>query len=88
MRIGKITGNIWATRKLDALNGFKLMVVQLINADNQGTDQSMVAVDTVGAGIGDIVLIASGGAARRAIEPSQGPVDAAIVGIIDDMSIS
>ncbi|WP_067516487.1 EutN/CcmL family microcompartment protein [Endozoicomonas ascidiicola] len=88
MLIGKVTGNIWATRKQDGLNGFKLMVVELINASEQETGQSLVAVDTVGAGIGDVVLIARGGAARRAILPSKGPVDEAIVGIVDNMEVN
>ncbi|MFK0573342.1 EutN/CcmL family microcompartment protein [Endozoicomonas sp.] len=85
MLIGKVTGNVWATRKLDGLNGFKLMIVELISPAEQETGQSLVAVDTVGAGIGDVVLIARGGAARKAILPSEGPADAAIVGIIDNM---
>ncbi len=88
MLIGKVTGNIWATRKQDGLNGFKLMVVELISPSEQEMGQSLVAVDTVGAGIGDIVLIARGGAARRAIRPSEGPVDEAIVGIVDNMEVS
>ncbi|KEI69415.1 MULTISPECIES: EutN/CcmL family microcompartment protein [Endozoicomonas] len=88
MLIGKVTGNIWATRKQDGLSGFKLMIVELINPSEQETGQSLVAVDTVGAGIGDIVLVARGGAARRAIRPSEGPVDEAIVGIVDNMEVS
>ena len=87
MLIGKVTGNIWATRKLDGLNGFKLMIVQLITPSEQETSTSLVAVDTVGAGIGDTVLIARGGAARRAILPSEGPVDEAIIGIVDNMEV-
>lgn len=88
MLIGKVTGNIWATRKQDGLSGFKLMIVELITPSEQEIGQSLVAVDTVGAGIGDIVLIARGGAARRAIRPSEGPVDEAIVGIVDNMESS
>ena len=87
MLIGKVTGNVWATRKQEGLSGFKLMIVELINPGEKEIGQSLVAVDTVGAGIGDTVLIARGGAARRAIEPSEGPVDAAIVGIVDNMEV-
>ena len=85
--IGKVTGNVWATRKQEGLNGCKLMIVQLINPSEKETGHSLVAVDTVGAGIGDIVLVARGGAARRAMQPSEGPVDEAIVGIVDNMEV-
>ncbi|GAA4649462.1 EutN/CcmL family microcompartment protein [Kistimonas scapharcae] len=88
MLIGKVTGNIWATRKLDGLNGFKLMIVSLVNSDGADSKSAMVAVDTVGAGIGDMVLVARGGAARKAAMIHEGPVDAAIVGIVDNMEIS
>lgn len=87
MLIGKVTGNVWATRKQDGLSGFKLMIVELINPSEKETGHFLVAVDTVGAGIGDTVLIARGGAARRAIQPSEGPVDEAIVGIVDNMEV-
>ena len=88
MLIGKVTGNLWATRKLDSLNGFKMMIVSLIDSDGEASKSAMVAVDTVGAGVGDMVLIARGGAARKAAMIHEGPVDAAIVGIVDNMEIS
>lgn len=78
MVIGKVVGNVWATRKLDHLSGLKFMIVELINGE------SMVACDGVGAGVGDKVLISTGSSARMAFDVSDLPVDAAIIGIIDE----
>lgn len=77
----KLIGNIWATRKLDALNGHKLMLAEVIGGLDNGI--RIVVIDTIGAGIGDKVIVAQGSAARRALEDDDLPVDAAVVGIID-----
>ena len=76
MIIGEVTGSLWATKKDDALNGHKLMIVT--------TDQNrnVVATDKIGAGIGDRVLLCFGHAAQSAANST---VDAAIVGIIDSI---
>ncbi len=85
MIIGEVKGNVWATRKEQALNGLKLMVVQRIDlANNSQYLESFVAVDCVGAGIGERVLITQGSSARLALSQSDAPVDAAIVGILDE----
>lgn len=87
MIIGKVIGNVWATRKESALNGLKLMVVQRLEAQtNQGLD-TFVAVDCVGAGTDEKVLIVTGSSARKALDNPLSPVDAAIVGIIDEVQI-
>lgn len=78
MIIGKVIGNVWATRKADNLSGLKFMIVELKN----GT--SLVASDGVGAGIGDKVLITRGSSARKAMNLEDAPIDAAIIGIIDE----
>ncbi|WP_147820276.1 EutN/CcmL family microcompartment protein [Salidesulfovibrio onnuriiensis] len=83
MMIGKVIGNVWATRKEDSLCGLKLMVVQRLDAANGGAKESFVAVDCVSAGIGEEVLVATGSSARKALRNQEAPVDAAIVGIID-----
>lgn len=82
MVIGTVKNSIWATRKMESLNGLKLMVVEL--EDNQFTS-SIVAIDTVGAGSGDRVLVTTGSAARVSVEDMCVPIDAAIVGIIDSI---
>lgn len=83
MIIGKVIGNVWATRKEERLNGFKLMVVQRMDMVNEKLRESLVAVDCVGAGVGERVLFVTGSSARMALRDPQTPVDAAIVGILD-----
>lgn len=84
MIIGRVTGSVVSTRKNERLIGSKFMIVQPV-ADT-GNGKTIVAVDNVGAGIGEYVLIAVGSAARIGCDMSNAPVDAAIVGIIDDPS--
>ncbi len=81
MLIGKIVGSVVATRKNERLIGSKFMVVETI-ADT-GDSKKVVAVDNVGAGIGEYVLVATGSAARIGCGQESAPIDAAIVGIID-----
>ncbi len=78
MYLGKVVGTVVATRKQETLVGAKLMLV----APYEGEGQTMVAVDTVGAGVGEIVLLTIGNPARNAVNRDS-PVDAAIVGIVD-----
>lgn len=87
MLIGKVIGNVWATRKEESLNGLKLMVVQRIDPFSDKGGDTLVAVDFVGAGIGETVLVATGSAARKAAAVNQAPVDATIVGIVDAVEI-
>ena len=83
MIIGKVTGSIVATRKNEKLVGCKLMIVEIFKSMNNGKT-NIIAVDNVGAGIGEIVMVAQGSAARIGCNLDNSPVDAAIVGIIDD----
>lgn len=85
MIIGQVIGNVWATRKEESLNGLKLMVVQRIDPVNAGQQESFVAADCVGAGIGERVLVVHGSSARKAMKCPDIPVDAAIVGILDEV---
>lgn len=82
MIIGKIVGSVVATRKNEKLVGSKFMIVEPI--DHMPVKGRMVAIDNVGAGIGEIVLIATGSAARIGCNMAEAPIDAAIVGIVDD----
>ena len=79
---GIIIGNIVSTRKQDALVGSKFMEVQIIRA-GQLTNEYIVAIDSVGAGIGETVLITTGSSARLALHNVNSPADAVIVGIVD-----
>lgn len=80
MVIGKVTGSIFSTRKLDSLTGSKLMVVNI----GKGKDDYVVAIDTLGAGIGEMVLVTMGDSARFACQNEKTPIDAVIVGIVDE----
>lgn len=83
MIIGKVTGSVVSTRKNENLVGSKFMIVEPIcemNADKS----KFVAVDNIGAGIGELVLVATGSAARIGCDKESSPIDAAIVGIIDN----
>jgi ethanolamine utilization protein EutN len=83
MLLAKVTGSIVSTSKNEKLIGYKFMTVQLIENDKP-VNKHLIAVDGVGAGIGEKVLIATGSAARLGISRSDAPVDAAIVGIVDE----
>ncbi len=81
MYIGKVVGSVVSTRKNEKLIGSKFMIVEL--AEGMGETQKLVAVDNVGAGIGETVLVATGSAARIGCDQESAPIDAAIVGIVD-----
>ena len=83
MLTAKLIDNIWATRKTPLLNGYKLMLVEVIGG-GKNDGQRLVAVDTISSGIGDRVLVTLGSSARRMVEDDSLPVVAAIVGIIDE----
>lgn len=87
MIICKVIGNVWATRKEETLSGLKLMVVRRVDITTDAEGASFVAVDCVGAGIGEPVLVTTGSSARKALKNQDSPVDAAIVGIIDGSEI-
>lgn len=78
MLICRVTGRVWATKKEPSLEGLKLMVVQ-----QEQDGKEVVAADTVGAGIGEMVLVVSGSTARGIFKSDNTPVDHAIVAILD-----
>ena len=82
MIIGKVVGSVVSTRKCDNLVGNKFMIVEPI--PSLKIDTRIVAVDKVGAGIGELVLVAQCSAARIGCGVEKAPIDAAIVGIIDE----
>ncbi|MBR4173036.1 MAG: EutN/CcmL family microcompartment protein [Clostridia bacterium] len=83
MLLAKVTGSIVSTSKNEKLVGYKFMTVQLIENDKL-VNKYLLAVDGVGAGIGEKVIVATGSAARIGISRADAPVDAAIVGIVDE----
>jgi ethanolamine utilization protein EutN len=94
MKIAKVVGNIVATRKDERLVGKKILVVQLLVPDTKGElepvstpDGFCVAVDLIGSGVGEHVIICTGSSARIAAGNSDAPIDSVIVGHIDTVDI-
>ena len=87
MILGKVVGTVVATRKDERLVSNKLLVVRPIDPSGKAEGNYLVAVDTVDAGVGETVLIVSGSSARMASGMKDCPVDAAIVGIIDQIEV-
>lgn len=83
MIIGKVVGSLFSTRKSEKLVGNKFMIVEPVE-DMRSTGSRLVAIDVIGAGIGEYVLVAQGSAARIGCDMADAPIDAAIVGIIDE----
>lgn len=83
MIVGKVVGSVVSTRKSEKLIGQKFMIVEPV-PHMSGENRQLVAIDIIGAGIGEFVLVVRGSAARIGCGLESAPVDAAIVGIIDD----
>ena len=83
MIIGKVVGSLFSTRKSEKLVGNKFMIVEPVES-MRNTGSRLVAIDIIGAGIGEDVLVAQGSAARIGCDMADAPIDAAIVGIIDE----
>jgi ethanolamine utilization protein EutN len=82
--IGRIVGTVISTRKNSSLVGNKFLIVEPYEGFEFKGSSRIVAVDTVGSGVGEIVLVAKGSAARIGCNMNDAPIDAAIVGIVDD----
>ena len=88
MIIGKIIGNVWATRKNEDLSGCKLMIVEPIEYKNHAKTYPIVAVDIIGGGVGETVLVTSGSSARISVGSGKAPIDHVIVGIVDKVDLA
>ena len=87
MQIGTVIGNVWATRKEDELTGLKFLVIQPEYPDGAACEIPYVAVDKIGAGVGDKVLVTRGSAAANMSSHPKLPIDALVVGIIDSIDV-
>ncbi|MEM6644886.1 MAG: EutN/CcmL family microcompartment protein [Bacteroidota bacterium] len=87
MVLGKVIGTVWATRKDEQLTGMKLQIVREVTLDFAEKAKFTVAVDSVGAGVGEIVLMAQGSSARQTDLTRNKPVDAVIVAIVDTLDV-
>ena len=93
MFIARVTGSVVSTQKADSMIGSKLLIVEPYRLNDKSRDslittgRTFIAVDTLGAGEGDFVLVVQGSSARLMPETTKLPIDAAIIGIIDSVSI-
>lgn len=93
MFLAKVTGTVVATQKVASMKGHKLLTVEPMRVDPTsgkqliGVGRTFVCVDTVGAGIGEMVLIVQGSSARLTPETEKLPVDAAIIGIVNTVTV-
>lgn len=93
MFLARVTGSVVATQKVSSMTGHKLLTVEPLRVDPAGRDKligtgrTFVCVDTVGAGLGETVLIVQGSSARLTPELEKLPVDATIIGIIDTVNV-
>ena len=87
MVLGKVVGTVWATRKDEELVGLKFQIVKHVGVDYSVKDTFVVAVDTVQAGVGDIVLVCSGSSARQTVQTKNKPVDAVIMAVVDKLDL-
>ncbi|GAA0121990.1 MULTISPECIES: EutN/CcmL family microcompartment protein [Clostridium] len=81
MIAARLVDNIWATRKAESLSGLKFMLAEEVGGVNEG--RRFIVVDIIGAGIGDKVIVSTGSSARRMLGNDDIPVDAVVIGIID-----
>ena len=86
MILAKVIGTVWATKKYNALNGYKMQFIQPLNGDLEKIGEPIVAVDTIGAGPGELVFYATSSEAVIAMDVDMAPVDASIVGIVDSIN--
>ena len=88
MIIARVVGTVVATRKLDRLVGTKILIVQALDPGSETPKgDPIVAVDAVGAGYGEKVIVVVGSSARTALDDERSPVDATIIGIVDEIDV-
>jgi ethanolamine utilization protein EutN len=85
MYLARVIGNLWATQKYETLEGSSFRIIQPINSDYQNTGSPIVAVDTIGAGTGEIVVYITASEAVIPLPVEMAPVDASIVAIVDSL---
>jgi ethanolamine utilization protein EutN/carbon dioxide concentrating mechanism protein CcmL len=88
MKIGQVIGTLVATQKDPNLEGLRFQVLKTVSADGIVKDEYVVAVDAVGAGVGEYVLYASGSSARQTVLTNNRPVDAVIMAIVDSWEVN
>ncbi len=88
MILAKVVGTVVSTNRNEQMTGNKLLIIRAMNAEKMFSDKLEVAVDVIGAGCGETVIVSRGGAARIPFGQRQVPVDLTIVEIVDTMEVS
>jgi len=88
MLLGKVVGTLVATRKDEKLEGFKLLVIKQLNIENQEMGAYVIAADAVQAGVGDVVLYATGSSARQTVLTDKKPCDAVLMAVVDTWEVN
>ena len=87
MQLGRVAGTLVSNQKDPLMEGMKFLVLQTIDVDNQDSGSYVVAVDAVGAGVGEVVMYASGSSARQTTLTKDRPCDAVIMAIVDTWEV-
>jgi microcompartment protein CcmK/EutM len=87
MELARVVGNVVSTVKTQRLKGFKLMLLNILEPDGKPTNSYVVAVDTVGAGVDEVVIAVRGSSARQVDELANVPTDTSIVAIVDTVEL-
>ena len=87
MLLGRVAGTLVASRKEDSMEGLKFLVVRYLDVDNEDTGSFVVAADAVGAGVGEVVMVATGSSARQTESTRDRPCDAVIMAIVDTWEV-
>jgi microcompartment protein CcmK/EutM len=87
MLLGKVVGTLVSTQKDEKLEGFKFLVVKRLNIENEETGDYVVAADAVRAGIGDVIMYATGSSARQTTLTDKKPCDAVVMAIVDTWEV-
>ena len=87
MLLGRVAGTLVASRKEETLEGLKFLVLRQIDVDESETGSYVVAADAVGAGIGEVVMYATGSAARQTVLTKDRPCDAVVMAIVDTWEV-
>lgn len=87
MNLGKVVGTVVSTRKEESMDGLKFLLVKYVDADGKETGGQVVAVDAVGAGLEEMVLVATGSSARQTKVTDKRPCDAVVMAIVDTWDV-
>ena len=87
MLLGRVAGTLVASRKEATLEGLKFLVIRQVDVDGSDTGGYVVAADTVGAGVGEVVMFATGSSARQTVATKDRPCDAVVMAIVDTWEV-